>query len=144
RGRWSITSWVLANQCVNARPLPPLICYVKFTCKLCLIPVIFTRMVIRRFEAILLGIALLLCGAVSHSSWESPGHAWLRPEINLAPQHPWIALTFDDGPHVVMTERLLDVLKDKGVPATFFVVGKMAVRHPGIVQEIARQGHEVA
>ena len=41
---------------------------------------------------ILLGIALLLCGAVSHSSWESPGHAWLRPEINLAPQHPWIAL----------------------------------------------------
>jgi peptidoglycan-N-acetylglucosamine deacetylase len=101
-------------------------------------------MIIRRFEAILLGIVLLLCGAVSHSSWEAPSHTLMNPEINLAPRHPWVALTFDDGPHPVMTERLLNVLKDEGVPATFFVVGKMAVRYPGIVREIARQGHEVA
>ena len=39
-------------------------------------------------------------------------------------------LTFDDGPHPVMTERLLAMLKTEGVPATFFIVGKMAVRHP--------------
>ena len=101
-------------------------------------------MIIRRFEAILMGIALLLCGAVSHSSWEPASHHLLRPEIELAPRHPWIALTFDDGPHPVKTERLLEVLKEAGVPATFFVVGKMAVRYPQIVQEIARQGHEVA
>jgi peptidoglycan/xylan/chitin deacetylase (PgdA/CDA1 family) len=101
-------------------------------------------MIIRRFEAIILGIALLLCGAVSHSSWEPPNHLLRRPDIDLAPRHPWIALTFDDGPHPVKTEQLLDVLKQAGVPATFFVVGKMAVRYPQIVQEIARQGHEVA
>src|SRR5579871_3970712 len=101
-------------------------------------------MIIRRFEAIILGITLLLCGAVSHSSWERPSQLLPRPEIDLAPRHPWIALTFDDGPHPVKTEQLLAVLKQAGVPATFFVVGKMAVRYPQIVQEIARQGHEVA
>jgi len=101
-------------------------------------------MTIRRYHAILLGVALLLSGAVSYSSWESHPYQLSRPEIGVVPRHPWIALTFDDGPHPVMTERLLSALKDEGVPATFFIVGKMAVRHPEIVQEIARQGHEVA
>ena len=70
-------------------------------------------MIVRRYHAILLGIVPLLCGAVSHSSWEpSPARNLPRPEISLLPKHPWIALTFDDGPHPVMTERLLSVLKD--------------------------------
>lgn len=102
-------------------------------------------MIVRRYHAILLGIVLLLCGAVSHSSWEPPPVRNLpRPEISLLPKHPWIALTFDDGPHPVMTERLLNVLKDKDVPGTFFVVGKMAVRYPLLVKEIARDGNELA
>lgn len=101
-------------------------------------------MIVRRYHAILLGIVLLLCGAVSYSSWEPPVRHWPRPEINLVPKHPWIALTFDDGPHPVMTEKLMAVLKQEGVPATFFVVGKMAVRYPRIVEEMAREGHEVA
>ena len=67
-----------------------------------------------------------------------------RPPVELLPPHPWIALTFDDGPHPVMTEKLLAMLKEEGVPGTFFVVGKMAVRYPWLVQEIARQGNEVA
>lgn len=101
-------------------------------------------MTVRRYHAILLGIVLLLSGAVSHSSYEPTRHQWPRPDISLAPPHPWIALTFDDGPHPVMTEKLLAVLKEEGVPGTFFVVGKMAVRYPWIVQEIAREGNEVA
>jgi len=98
----------------------------------------------RRFETIFIGIVLLLCGAVSYSSWETPDHFLRKPEMTLMPQRPWIALTFDDGPHPVKTEQLLSMLKEQGVPATFFVVGKMAVRYPDIVREIARQGHEVA
>ena len=101
-------------------------------------------MIVRRYHVILLGVALLLPGAVSYSSTEPSPFQLPRPEIGILPQHPWIALTFDDGPHPVMTERLLAMLKTEGVPATFFIVGKMAVRHPEIVQEIARQGHEVA
>src|ERR1041385_1862636 len=101
-------------------------------------------MTIRRYHTIGLGITLLLCGAVSHSSFEPPLPRLTSPQIHLEPRHPWIALTFDDGPHPVMTEKLLAVLKDKGVPATFFIVGKMAVRHPEIVREISREGNELA
>ena len=100
-------------------------------------------MILRRYHAIFFGVALLLPGAVSYSSWEPSPHELPRPEIGLRPQHPWVALTFDDGPHPVMTERLLAMLKTEGVPATFFIVGKMAVRYPDILQEIARQGHEI-
>lgn len=101
-------------------------------------------MIFRRYHAILLGIFLLLSGAVSYSSFEPLRQSCPRPNLSLVPRHPWIALTFDDGPHPVMTEKLMTVLKREGVPATFFVVGKMAVRYPGIVEEMAREGHEVA
>jgi peptidoglycan/xylan/chitin deacetylase (PgdA/CDA1 family) len=55
-----------------------------------------------------------------------------------------IALTFDDGPHPVLTERLLDLLERERVAATFFVVGRQAERHPALLRAIARDGHELA
>ncbi|NBM20193.1 polysaccharide deacetylase family protein [Streptomyces sp. GC420] len=55
-----------------------------------------------------------------------------------------IALTFDAGPGE-HTGRLLDILAEKEVPATFFLLGKNHIeRHPGLVRRIAREGHEVA
>lgn len=101
-------------------------------------------MILRRYHAILLGSALLLSGAVSYSTKEPHFGEIPRPTVQELPRRPWIALTFDDGPHPVYTQRLLDTLQAEGVPATFFVVGKMAVRHPYLIQNIARLGHEVA
>src|SRR5262249_10955595 len=66
------------------------------------------------------------------------------PKVEAPIHHPWIALTFDDGPHPVMTERLLKVLHDEHVPGTFFIVGKMGDRYPDLVRTISEQGHEVA
>ncbi|WP_226346980.1 polysaccharide deacetylase family protein [Agilicoccus flavus] len=54
-----------------------------------------------------------------------------------------ISLTFDDGPDPVVTPKLLDVLARHHVPATFFVIGRAAVRHPEIVTRMAREGHAV-
>ncbi|MFF9869554.1 polysaccharide deacetylase family protein [Streptomyces sp. NPDC013953] len=55
-----------------------------------------------------------------------------------------IALTFDAGPGKD-TPRLLDILKEERVPATFFLLGKNhVVRHPDVVRRIAAEGHEVA
>jgi peptidoglycan/xylan/chitin deacetylase (PgdA/CDA1 family) len=59
------------------------------------------------------------------------------------PSKPYIALTFDDGPHGVKTERLLDTLKELRCPSTFFVVGAQARRYPELVQRIAAEGHEI-
>ncbi|GGT74454.1 polysaccharide deacetylase family protein [Streptomyces lateritius] len=55
-----------------------------------------------------------------------------------------IALTFDAGPGED-TPRLLDILKEKQVPATFFLLGRKHVdRYPEVVKRIADEGHEVA
>lgn len=55
-----------------------------------------------------------------------------------------IALTFDDGPDPGTTPALLEVLAVHQVRATFFLVGERARRHPNLVREIQRAGHEVA
>ncbi|RYG41901.1 polysaccharide deacetylase family protein, partial [bacterium] len=55
-----------------------------------------------------------------------------------------ITLTFDDGPHPAYTPKLLDMLKAKGVKASFFVIGHMADKYPDLVKRASREGHEIA
>jgi len=55
---------------------------------------------------------------------------------------PAIALTFDDGPGPY-TARILDVLAEKEVPATFFVTGQHAHEYPELVARATREGHLV-
>jgi peptidoglycan/xylan/chitin deacetylase (PgdA/CDA1 family) len=55
-----------------------------------------------------------------------------------------IALTFDDGPHPPFTARLLDLLRQLNVRATFFLVGKKVVKDPDDVARMVREGHDVA
>lgn len=52
-----------------------------------------------------------------------------------------IAITFDDGPHSVYTEELLDGLKERGVHATFFVTGEHAELHPEVIKRMSDEGH---
>ena len=54
-----------------------------------------------------------------------------------------IALTFDDGPHPIYTPIILDILKEYGVQATFFVIGENAERHPDLIRRILAEGHEI-
>ncbi|HEX8839483.1 MAG TPA: glycosyltransferase [Sphingomicrobium sp.] len=54
-----------------------------------------------------------------------------------------VALTFDDGPDPRSTPKILDILKEKRVPATFFVVGENALTERGLLQRMIREGHEV-
>ena len=56
---------------------------------------------------------------------------------------PYIALTFDDGPHATLTPKLLDILKEKGVKATFFVLGECVAANPAVLQRTAAEGHEI-
>ena len=54
-----------------------------------------------------------------------------------------VALTFDDGPDRNWTPQILDVLKARGVPATFFIVGDNALTQRGLLQRELTEGHEV-
>ncbi|MBR2754105.1 polysaccharide deacetylase family protein [Candidatus Saccharibacteria bacterium] len=55
-----------------------------------------------------------------------------------------VVLTFDDGPSNVTTPHLLDILREKDVPATFFVLGNKAQASPKIIKRAIKEGHEVA
>lgn len=54
-----------------------------------------------------------------------------------------VALTFDDGPDPEWTPQILDILKAKHVPATFFVIGENAMPHPLLLKRMADEGHEI-
>lgn len=55
-----------------------------------------------------------------------------------------VFLTFDDGPDPRFTPLILDILAQASAYATFFLVGKDAIRFPSLVRRIAQEGHAVA
>lgn len=52
-------------------------------------------------------------------------------------------LTFDDGPHPDHTPALLELLREYGVKATFFLIGREAERYPQLVERIVEEGHSL-
>lgn len=54
---------------------------------------------------------------------------------------PRVALTFDDGPHPSYTKKLLDGLKERGVKATFFVIGKNIDGQEELIRQMMEDGH---
>ncbi len=54
-----------------------------------------------------------------------------------------VYLTFDDGPIPQVTPRVLDLLDAYGIRATFFMVGDNVRRHPELLDEVRRRGHDV-
>src|SRR5438067_759680 len=54
-----------------------------------------------------------------------------------------LAITFDDGPDPTWTSKILDILKQKNVPATFFVIGLDANKWPQLLRREYAEGHEI-
>jgi peptidoglycan/xylan/chitin deacetylase (PgdA/CDA1 family) len=73
------------------------------------------------------------------SSGASKPATWFSVNVD----GPYIAMTFDDGPSPETTPRLLDILKQRNIKATFFMIGQNAERNPAIVQRILADGHEI-
>lgn len=63
--------------------------------------------------------------------------------LNVDPDKPMVALTFDDGPKAGSTNQILDLLEANGVRATFFIQGKQAAQYPGLVQRAYSLGCEI-
>lgn len=54
-----------------------------------------------------------------------------------------VALTFDDGPDAIVTPKILDILKENDIKATFFILGDRAAAHPETVRRIVEEGHAI-
>ncbi|MFF2480123.1 polysaccharide deacetylase family protein [Paenibacillus sp. NPDC058071] len=65
------------------------------------------------------------------------------PESVKGHKEKRIALTFDDGPDQRYTPAILDILKKKGVKATFFLVGQQVKKEPEVAKRIVDEGHAV-
>jgi peptidoglycan-N-acetylglucosamine deacetylase len=92
----------------------------------------FPRLVLLGISAVTLLIVYLLF---------HPRNQWLVANRSRVDGARCIALTFDDGPDPVYTPKLLDLLHEKGVKATFFVIGKRADQHPEILRRTWAEGH---
>jgi len=85
------------------------------------------------------GLALAVGGCAYAALWPA---SRIFGQSLIAPRHPGeLALTFDDGPNPAWTPRLLDILANYGVHATFFLVGSYACSEPALVRRIVSAGH---
>lgn len=94
--------------------------------------------------AVGLAAAGVLAQAVPTVTSLGPVRAALWPRLTGIGDPGHVALTFDDGPDPASTPLFLDALDEAGVRATFFLLGCMVRRAPGLARRIADAGHEVA
>ena len=87
---------------------------------------------------VILGLAFRYACVVPSSQVLGPALVE-RPDLGQK-----VVLTFDDGPSESSTEKILDILRDNKVPATFFVCGKNVERLPAIVRRAVSEGHTIA
>lgn len=99
----------------------------------------------KRYCFILLLVNLLCLGIIGmmHSHNQLPASSDEEVHVQGGEEHPRIALTFDDGPNSTWTPKLLEGLKERGVKATFFVIGEKAEQNPDLIKQMFDEGHIV-
>lgn len=89
-------------------------------------------------------LALAVLGGLYVFAWSVPTWQIFGPALARGPAvGRRVALTFDDGPVSPFTEQILDILRARNVPATFFVCGKNVERFPQILRRIQAEGHTI-
>ena len=98
-----------------------------------------------RFGVGLLSLFLsaLAAGAQDSSPTQTPSSAKPATYAQARVDQPYIAMTFDDGPSAENTPRLLEMLKQRNIKATFFLIGQNVVSNPDLVRRILAEGHEI-
>ena len=64
--------------------------------------------------------------------------------LELDEDHPYVAITFDDGPSEPYTSQCLDILAEHGARATFFNLGENVEQYPELAKRVVEEGHELA
>jgi len=89
------------------------------------------------------GAGILSVGGLLAYSVFMPRCGFWAPVIRSLPQSDGVAVTFDDGPHEEFTPRILDILAQHRVKASFFVIGRYARQYPALVRRIFEEGHSL-
>jgi peptidoglycan/xylan/chitin deacetylase (PgdA/CDA1 family) len=92
-------------------------------------------------EYFFLIIPFLYFSVVAYGSATIQANFFLNSICSIPTSEKIISITFDDGPDEQNTPRLLDVLKESNVKATFFIIGKKIKDRESIVQRIHQEGH---
>src|SRR3984885_7515883 len=90
--------------------------------------------------AAILATAVAAAGALTYAALSAQSQIF--GPVLIASRNPnEIALTYDDGPNDIATERLLEVLARHEVRATFFLIGRYVRQRPHIARAVAAAGH---
>ncbi len=81
-------------------------------------------------------------GLVTAQAYETIPRPYTMQRLGAA-DHATVVLSFDDGPDAEYTPLVLDVLRQKGVPAVFFLVGRNIIHIPDVVRDMVADGHEI-
>ncbi|MBC23413.1 MAG: hypothetical protein CMJ32_05790 [Phycisphaerae bacterium] len=92
-----------------------------------------------------IGVPLVVIGLIIYKGVATPRSSLIVPTT-------WhgdrtgnsVNLSFDDGPDPDRTPRILEILREHGAHATFFVIGRHAIKHPELIRKMLEDGHEVA
>lgn len=85
-------------------------------------------------------LLITLVGLWPRSTWL--GSNWTRLPARARARNE-IALTIDDGPDPAVTPKVLDILDQYSVKASFFCIGEKALKYTGLCREIVRRGHAI-
>ncbi|MDQ6768894.1 MAG: polysaccharide deacetylase family protein [Gemmatimonadota bacterium] len=88
-----------------------------------------------------LGVSVI--GGAVHGAFHRNSPIFGRALGKIESDRKVVALTFDDGPNPYATPLILDTLRQKGVRATFFILGSHAERWPELVRRISHEGHQI-
>lgn len=88
--------------------------------------------------------ALALIGFIAYELFEQPTNQIFGHTVTQGPTNERVvALTYDDGPNPPYTGRILDVLEEEHVHATFFLVGRAVQAYPTIVEREVHDGDAI-
>lgn len=105
----------------------------------------FIILIINLFAFLYYILKVNVCFAPDLTTNSEVSDTFLENVKNLTKREEKIAyLTFDDGPTISVTPKILDILKEENIKATFFVIGKYVENHPEIVKRAYEEGHYIA
>ncbi len=101
-------------------------------------------MAARHWNWFWLGVAVICAAVFLLRPQEPPKVIQADSAVKVAePQPKLLALTFDDGPRRATTAKLLEGLEQRGVQATFFLIGKQIEGNEDLIRQMADSGHQI-